>query len=38
MEAVTRTRRKLNVRSGYWQAVLDSIGQPELALDPGSAS
>ncbi|MDR2076517.1 MAG: ATP-dependent 6-phosphofructokinase [Desulfovibrio sp.] len=37
MEAVTRTRRKLNVRSGYWQAVLDSIGQPELALDPGAA-
>jgi 6-phosphofructokinase 1 len=38
MDAVTRTRRKLNVRSGYWQAVLDSIGQPELALDPGAAS
>jgi 6-phosphofructokinase 1 len=36
MEAVTRTRRKLNIRSGYWQAVLDSIGQPELALDPGA--
>ncbi|MDR2162231.1 MAG: ATP-dependent 6-phosphofructokinase [Desulfovibrio sp.] len=38
LEAVTRTRRKLNVHSGYWQAVLDSIGQPELALYSASGA
>ncbi len=31
LELVTRKRRKLNVRSEYWQAVLESTGQPELA-------
>jgi 6-phosphofructokinase 1 len=32
LELVIRKRRKLNVRSAYWQTVLDSTGQPELAL------
>ncbi|MDR2488570.1 MAG: ATP-dependent 6-phosphofructokinase [Desulfovibrio sp.] len=31
LELVIRKRRKLNVRSAYWQTVLDSTGQPELA-------
>ena len=34
LEAVTRTRRKLNVHSEYWRAVMESTGQPDLALDP----
>lgn len=32
LEVVTHKRRKLNVHSAYWQAVLESTGQPELAL------
>ncbi|MDL2316713.1 ATP-dependent 6-phosphofructokinase [Desulfovibrio sp. OttesenSCG-928-A18] len=31
LELVTSKRRKLNVHSAYWQAVLESTGQPELA-------
>ena len=31
LEFVTRTRRKVNVRSGLWRAVLESTGQGELA-------
>lgn len=34
LELVIRKRRKLNVRSAYWQAVLESTGQPELATVP----
>jgi 6-phosphofructokinase 1 len=38
LELITRKRRKLNVRSTYWQAVLESTGQPELATVPVPAS
>ena len=31
LELVTRKRRKLNIRSGLWQAVLESTGQGGLA-------
>jgi 6-phosphofructokinase 1 len=31
LELVTRKRRKLNIHSAYWQTVLDSAGQPDLA-------
>jgi 6-phosphofructokinase 1 len=31
LELVTHKRRKLNIRSGYWQSVLDAAGQPDLA-------
>jgi len=34
LELVTHKRRKLNVKSEYWQAVLESTGQPELATLP----
>ena len=36
LELVTRKRRKLNVNSEYWQAVLESTGQPELTILPAS--
>ncbi|MDL2207408.1 ATP-dependent 6-phosphofructokinase [Desulfovibrio sp. OttesenSCG-928-F20] len=32
LDLVTRKRRHLNIHSEYWQAVLESTGQPELAL------
>ena len=32
LDLVTHKRRHLNVHSEYWQAVLESTGQPELAL------
>ena len=32
LELVIRKRRKLNTRSEYWQAVLESTGQPDLAV------
>jgi 6-phosphofructokinase 1 len=32
LELVTRKRRRLNVQSAYWRAVLDSTGQPEPVL------
>jgi 6-phosphofructokinase 1 len=35
---VTRKRRRLNVHSDYWQAVLESTGQPELATLPVNTS
>jgi len=38
LELVTRKRRRLNVRSEYWQAVLESTGQPELATLPAHVS
>jgi len=31
LDLVTRTRRKLNVASDYWRAVLESTGQVDLA-------
>ena len=31
LEVVIHKRRKLNIHSAYWQAVLESTGQPELA-------
>ena len=31
LELVIRKRRQLNIHSEYWQAVLESTGQPELA-------
>ena len=31
LELVTRKRRKVNIRSGLWRAVLESTGQGELA-------
>ena len=30
LELVTKKRRKLNIRSGLWRAVLESTGQGEL--------
>lgn len=38
LDLVTRKRRKLNVLSEYWQAVLESTGQPELATAPACVS
>ncbi len=32
LELVIRKRRHLNVQSEYWRAVLESTGQPELAM------
>lgn len=34
LDLVTRKRRHLNVHSAYWQSVLESTGQPELATVP----
>ena len=34
LEVVTRKRRHLNIHSEYWQSVLESTGQPELATVP----
>ncbi|MDR1947401.1 MAG: ATP-dependent 6-phosphofructokinase [Desulfovibrio sp.] len=31
LEPVTHKRRRLNIHSAYWQTVLDSAGQPDLA-------
>jgi 6-phosphofructokinase 1 len=31
LDLVTRTRRRLNVASDYWRAVLESTGQVDLA-------
>ncbi len=36
LELVIRKRRRLNVHTEYWRAVLESTGQPELALDPNA--
>ncbi|MDR2124103.1 MAG: ATP-dependent 6-phosphofructokinase [Desulfovibrio sp.] len=38
LELVIRKRRKLNIRSAYWQTVLDSTGQPDLATVGEAAS
>jgi 6-phosphofructokinase 1 len=39
LELVTYKRRRLNIHSAYWQAVLESTGQPELAtVQPEAAS
>jgi 6-phosphofructokinase 1 len=38
LDLVTRKRRRLNTHSAYWQAVLESTGQPELAAADGSDS
>ena len=32
LELVIRKRKKLNIHTEYWRAVLESTGQPELAL------
>jgi 6-phosphofructokinase 1 len=34
LELVIYKRRRLNIHSAYWQAVLESTGQPELATVP----
>jgi 6-phosphofructokinase 1 len=38
LDLVTRKRRRLNTHSAYWQAVLESTGQPELAMAGGADS
>jgi 6-phosphofructokinase 1 len=38
LDLVTRKRRSLNIHSAYWQAVLESTGQPELATASQSGS